>query len=37
MGGFGLNLSESGLVQVRDCCENSDEPSGSIKFWKILV
>jgi hypothetical protein len=36
MGGHGLDQSGLGLGQLADCCEDGDEPSGSIKCGEFL-
>jgi hypothetical protein len=36
MGGYSFDWSGSGYGQVGSSCECGNEPSGSIKCWKVL-
>jgi hypothetical protein len=33
---YGLDSSDSGKGAMEDSCEHGNEPSGSIRSWKIL-
>jgi hypothetical protein len=34
--GHGLDEYDSGECPVTDSCENGNEPSGFMKYWKVL-